>query len=155
MTPVVVLAMAVLCPSLASSAELPRNAVAVWSSGDEFVALQPADSGSTANAHPVDLNAEQIAATLSRIAFTRDGKKRELLDAASATRIAPHVAQAFRRASAQQDVLFAAVTTTKAELIGQNEVSVAARAFYADGRLQLIVGDLHASNIAPELCRSP
>src|SRR5438105_14696892 len=95
MTRVVVLAMAVLCPSLASSAELPRNAVAVWSSGDEFVAPQPADSGSAANAHPVDLTAEQIAATLSRIAFTRD-KKRELLDAASATRIAPHLAQAFR-----------------------------------------------------------
>src|SRR5947207_2873977 len=139
----------------AATTVLPRGAVAVWSADDEFVVLLPADASSAANAHPATLSEGELVAALTRIKVLRDRKEWPLITAAAARRIAPHLAAAFARATPQQDVGFAAITEIDAELFGHHSVGVAARAFYANKQLSLIVGDLHASTISQEFFRSP
>ncbi len=156
---VVALVMLIFGATATYAAELPRGATFVWASGDEFVALVPQDEmGGAApprNAHPATMQPAELAAALSNVMVEQDGKRHPLLDHKAASRIAPQLAKAFARATTQQDVAFAAITEVKAALFGASEVSLAARAFWLDGRLQLIVADLHTSSIAPEFYRSP
>jgi len=144
-------------PLVVSSAAAPPEAT--WKAGAELVKLAPQDSlpGTRAtepNDHPVVLKPEDLAVSLAAIRFERGGRSLPLLEAAAATRLARPLSTALSRASPNEDVLFAAEFSAKPAPIGSSRVTVAGRAFYLNERLNLIIGDLHASTVAPEFYRS-
>jgi len=148
------------CVSVASAETAkPSQPVAIWADGDQFVQLAPQDSiaGSPPppNAHPVTIAPADIAAALAKIALRREGEGYLLFDAKTTRRLAAPLSKALSQAAPNQDVLFAVLMWVKAALLGSNDVTVAGRAFVLNGRLHVIIGDLHRSAVAPEFYRYP
>ena len=141
-----------ICSSSAGSASLEET---VWKGVDEFVKLVPQDAPAAPNQHPASLRPADLAATLEGIRLRTDDATDSLMARRDAQRLAPHLAAALSRASPGQDVVIALSIPVKARLIGSEEVTIAARAFHSDGKLNLIVGDLWRSALSPDYRRSP
>jgi len=106
----------------------------VWESADEYVKLAPQDAprGMPAppNQHPIALRSDDLAQALTKISVRTGQRRLLLMDSQTATRLAPHLAEALGRASPDQDVVFAVLTWVKADIVGSNDVTIAARVFY-------------------------
>jgi hypothetical protein len=159
--PAVVAAVAVLCALAlvaaprAEAASAAAGAQVVWAGDDEFVRLVAAEPGAAPNEHPARFAADDLSAALACVTLRRDGNSLPLLARRDAARLAPHLARALAEAGPAQDVVFAAHVRVPGGFFGSQDLTLAARLFVADGRLQVIVGDLFRSAVAPEFYRSP
>jgi hypothetical protein len=154
--------MAILaCGSIASAESAkPSPSVTIWTDGDQFVQLAPQDtlangSPAAANTHPVTLDPNDVVAALTKIRIRRSDETYHLFDTKTARRLATPLSKALSRAAPNQDALFAVLMWIKGEMLGSTDVTVAGRAFFLDGRLHVVIGDLHRSAVAPEFFRTP
>lgn len=129
----------------------------VWEEADQFVSIVPRESAdgvaTSANQHPAQLEPQRISAALQGILLQAreqapgTAQLLPLLQPQVAEQLAPYLSRALAQADARQDVLFAITTFYKSALIGKQKVSVAARAFYLNDRLHLVLGDVFRSTL--------
>tara|TARA_R110000822_G_scaffold21702_15_gene68497 strand:+ start:11380 stop:12225 length:846 start_codon:yes stop_codon:yes gene_type:complete len=125
----------------------------VWEGGDQFVSIVPLEEAAQPNHQPTQLAAETIAAVFSSIKVSKADTAGEasaglpLLQPQVANQLGANISTALGQAGPREDVVFAVNTTTPTGLIGKEKVSVAARVFYRDGRLHLILGDVFRSTL--------
>ncbi|MFK8069047.1 MAG: hypothetical protein AB8D52_12455 [Gammaproteobacteria bacterium] len=100
------------------------------------------------NDHPVELNEEDISKALSLLEITEDkrfGKSEETGPVFSLLQInvlSKNLARGLTKARADQDILFALKKDVDRFLgMKKQQVFVAGRVFYKDGRLNIIIGD--------------
>jgi hypothetical protein len=145
--PAVILMAAFILISNSSNASAARQTL--WESRDQFVALEPQERSSSdskiANAHPLDLPEETLAAQLMSLTIrTVDTKKTAPLFTAQAVElIAPQLQQALSKAKPDQDVTFAVIGFHTA-LYGfaKSPKVTTGRIFHHGGKLNLIIGQM-------------
>ena len=134
------LACSVMSVNIACSAERRE----LWQSRDQFVALEGLEQGADgANTHPAEFEPETLTALLTAIDVRIEGATgtEPLFTQAALQTLAPHLLQALRTATAQDDVTFA-VIGSHSSLYGlaKSPKVTTGRLFRRDGRLNLIVG---------------
>jgi hypothetical protein len=119
----------------------------LWQSRDQFVALDRQDSpiGGTVitNDHPVEISPDRLTAILASIEFHSADSDRpeQLITKQSLELIVPEIVQGFRKATAGEDVTFALIGLHSSMLgFGKSPKVTTGRAFYKDGRLNVIFG---------------
>lgn len=143
----------------ACSATMPRAAVTdatpVWSDGNGYVWLEPAENGAR-NGHPVEIPADVLRGSLSALRMdTRPGERQdhalsafagdEVFTEGMLERLAEPLAQALARARPDQDVVFSVRgfrSSTWSSYVGRDVVT-SARLFHDDLGLQLVVGEIN------------
>jgi hypothetical protein len=145
-----------------AAAASPNDTTEIWKHIDEFVVLAPEDAPAGGaplrNDQPVVIGAADLAMALSKLRVeegAHDGQSVPLFARDAARRLAVPLSTALSRAAPDQDVLFAIEMDEKAALFGYKPVSVAGRAFYQNGTLQLIIGEVHVTTISPEYKNYP
>jgi hypothetical protein len=151
-----------LCLGLMQAATAAPKGREIWKTPDEFVLLAPQDAMEDErpqlNDHPIVLDPGRLAAALTRLRVHEAKDPSEavaVFEPDAARRLATALSDAFGRAAADQDVLFAIDMAQKAAMFGSNPVSVAGRAFYQGRHLHLIIGELHISTVPPEYKNYP
>ena len=143
----------------ACSATMPRAAVTdatpVWSDGNGYVWLEPAENGAR-NDHPAGIPADVLRESLSALRMeTRPGERQdhalsafagdEVLTEGMLERLAEPLSQALARARPDQDVVFSVRgfrSSTWSSYVGRDVVT-SARLFHDDLGLQLVVGEIN------------
>jgi len=145
-----------------AAAASPTDTTEIWKHIDEFVVLAPEDAPAGGaplrNDQPVVIGAADLAMALSKLRVeegAHDAAAVPLFARDAARRLAVPLSTALSRAAPDQDVLFAIEMDEKAALFGYKPVSVAGRAFYQNGTLQLIIGEVHVTTISPEYKNYP
>jgi FAD/FMN-containing dehydrogenase len=130
-----------------SSASLASEGRQLWHSRDQFVALEQQNTRSTGtvqpNNHPVEIPPDRLTALLASIEFSsaESVKPEQLLLSESLEVLVPHMVQGFRKAAPGEDVTFAIIGLHKSSLgFARNPKVTTGRAFYRDGRLNIIFG---------------
>lgn len=129
---------------------------AVWEGSDQFVRIVPQDQGRAGptppNDHPVELDAETLRKVLASITLWREGgffdvagepETVTLFNEHQASLLGRKLAEAFAEAGPEEDVTFAVMGLQSKLVVAREKYSTAGRAFYKDGRLNLIIGDMH------------
>jgi hypothetical protein len=119
----------------------------LWQSRDQFVALERQDSpmGGTviANDHPVEISPDRLTAILTSIEFRSADSDRpeQLISKQSLEPLVPEIIKGFRKATSGEDVTFALIGLHTSMLgFGKSPKVTTGRAFYKDGRLNVIFG---------------
>ncbi len=124
----------------------------LWKSGvNLYIKLVKQDKSRRAdtppNQHPVALNAEQITQALQSLqvyygsGFFADDKPGALLSIQQCRLLGQYLSAGLRTARANQDIVFVLARLERKYLLVRNTKFTGGRAFYLDGRLQLIIGD--------------
>lgn len=140
--------------TLQTSQAVASNIVSdlIWAGNDEFVRLVPLEEhAQRSNDHPSNHSPAQLAAGLRAIeVFKSDSdnpSRQALFDDATSQQLGALLAEALAEARPDQDVLFAIITSRPAGLLGKHKESISARVFVAQGRLNLILGDVFRSTL--------
>ncbi len=130
-----------------SSASPASEGRQLWHSRDQFVALEQQDARSTGtlqpNSHPVEIPPDRLTAILASIEFSsaESAKPEQLLLSESLELLVPQLVQGFRKAAPGEDVTFAIIGLYKTSLgFARTPKVTTGRAFYNDGRLNIIFG---------------
>lgn len=136
------LALLVLSPASKASEGLQ-----LWYSRDQFVSLVPQDTRSSGtvppNNHPVKIPPDRLTAMLASIEYSsaESTKPEQLFLSESLEILVPQLVQGFRKAAPGEDVTFAIVGLHKTSFSFARIPKVTTgRAFYEDGRLNIIFG---------------
>jgi hypothetical protein len=133
-------------PSMAAKNESVKT---LWHFRYQYVRLEPQDTCSdqpaVPNAHPIRLKAEELRAALAslRLSIPDHERPTAVFTRAELDTLVPPMVEAFREADAGEDVAIAIEGAHPAS-IGYRRSMTTARLFYRDGRLNVIVGCLHA-----------
>ncbi|HSL69566.1 MAG TPA: SHOCT domain-containing protein, partial [Longimicrobiales bacterium] len=136
-----------------SATETSRGQVVLWSGDDQWIRLEPQDSGAAPNDHPAQLNAEAVSNALSalRVRVIDDDSgtetQRPVFTRAEITNLAPQVVVGLGKAGPQQDVTFSTIGShalSAGGLVKDPGVN-AGRIFYQDGKLNVIFGELQSN----------
>ncbi len=120
----------------------------LWQSGDQFVALVPAEQQSDAvpNDHPVSLDRERLGAALASLQWQEeaDAKPVPLFTDYEISVLAEQIGSGLAGAGAGDDLVFALVGNHPAFMgLARRPQVTTGRVFYAKGRVQLILGMVH------------
>ena len=143
--------LAVAALLLSCLAPISRADENIWKSGlNLYVRITEQDDMDSGrpppNQHPAMLNPAEITNALTDIQvwdkhwFRKDDIE-EVFSEAQARLLGQQLAVALRKASPTQDVVFAIARTDKSMLVFQDVSYTAGRAFYANDRLNIILGD--------------
>jgi hypothetical protein len=143
-----------LVAAITCAADMPRNAVVLWSANDQWVKIEPQDDpASSPNDHPIQLASEAISNALAalqiRIVDEDAGTEtqRSVFTREELHNLAPRVASGLAKAGPRQDVTFSTVGShplAAGGLIKDPGVN-AGRLFYDDGKLNVIFGELQSN----------
>jgi len=125
-------------------AEWSKNTSNPMRWGDwDMIRMESSQDGAT-NGHPVQLTPDQVAAAMRNIQIQTFKEVNNLFSEDEVRRFAPAISVGLARASANQELVF--VTTGEHKWSGLIAPSVAnaGRVFYADGRLNILLGQAHA-----------
>ncbi len=130
-----------------SSASQASDGRQIWHSRDQFVALEPQEKRSTCsvepNDHPCEIPPDRLTAILASIEFSpaESAKPEPLFLSESLELLVPQIVQGFRKAAPGEDVTFAIIGLHKSLLgFARSPKVTTGRAFYTDGRLNIIFG---------------
>ena len=116
----------------------------LWQSRDQFVALESLEKGAEgANAHPAEVDQETLGALLASIDVRIDTSSavEPLFTQAAQQAVVPHLVQALKKASPDQDVTFAVIGLhTSLYGLAKSPKVTTGRLFRRDGHLNLIIG---------------
>jgi hypothetical protein len=119
----------------------------IWQSGVQYVKLVKQDGSSTPpNDHPVELEAQQITAALKAVEYWKEGWFKDksgnrVFSDGQASILGLRLAEALQKAKPEQDVAFALTQLKTLGLGVKDRAYTAGRAFYKDGRLNVLIGD--------------
>ncbi|WP_341679280.1 SHOCT domain-containing protein [Niveibacterium sp. SC-1] len=119
----------------------PANAMR-WGDWD-MLRLEASQQGAAPSAQPVQLTPDQVAAAMRNIQIATFKEVNKLFSEAEVRRFAPAIAIGLSRATANQELVF--ITTGEHMWSGLIAPSVAnaGRVFFADGRLNFLLGQTH------------
>ena len=119
---------------------LQADARTQWNLGEfSYVKLVPAETGAPPNAQPVNLAPGGLAALLSSVRATLDGKGVPLFYKDEVAALAPALSEALAQAGPDQDVVL--VSTSRRGHYLMRAEGLTARIFVRDGALNLLVHD--------------
>jgi hypothetical protein len=130
-----------------SSASQAADGRQIWQNRDQFVSLVHQDTPSPGsvqqNNHPLEIPPDRLTAILAAIEYTsaENAKPEPLFLSQSLEVLVPHMVQGFQKAAPGEDVTFA-IIGLHPSLFGfaKNPKVTTGRAFYKDGRLNIIFG---------------
>jgi len=121
----------------------------VWEGGDQYVKLVHEEKGAAPNQHPVDLLPSQLATVLGTLKFNRETglfgdeiEKIPLFVQSEITILSSALSRALARAKPAEDITFQLVGMHRGSF-AKERMGVAGRAFFKDGKLNIIMGDVH------------
>jgi len=121
----------------------------VWEGGDQFVKLVTEEKGAAPNQHPVELAPSQLATVLRTLKLKREtglfGDEIEqipLFARSEITILSSALSRALARAKPGEDVIFQLIGMHPGSF-AKERMGVAGRVFFKDGRLNIIMGDVH------------
>lgn len=119
---------------------LQADARTQWNLGEfSYVKLVPAEPGAPPNAQPVTLAPSSLAALLSSVRATLEGKRVPLFYKGEVADLAPALSEALAQAGPDQDVVL--VSTSRRGHYFMRAEGLTARVFVRDGALNLLVHD--------------
>ena len=119
----------------------------LWESGKNLhIKIDDQDKASDGpakpNEHPVRLDPKQITNALKYLkVFDKENKFKPVFAIQQATLLGKYLANGLSQADPDQDILFALVKTDTAYVVVKEVYYMAGRAFYVDGKLNIIIGD--------------
>jgi hypothetical protein len=141
------LACSLLVLLICSSASTASEGRQLWHSRDQFVSLVQQDRRTPEvvlpNDHPVEIPPARLAAMLAAIEFSssENAKPEQLFLGESLEVLVPQMVQGFQKAAPGEDVAFAIIGLHKTSLgFAKSPKVTTGRAFYKDGRLNIIFG---------------
>lgn len=134
---------------LAAPAAVAAKDELLWKSGPvQYIGYAEQDTARQgANDHPAELDPRQIAAALEALQFrsedffATDDELEPVFSLAQARRLAEQLARGLKRAEPDQDIIFALEKNVTKLLVLTDQVIVSGRAFFKDGKLNIIIGD--------------
>ena len=120
----------------------------IWKSGlYSYFKYEKQDSNKFGkNDHPVDLDGKQISTALTALEFTE--KKlftgetiKSVFTIAQVNLLGKQIAKGLKNAKAGQDIIFVLVGSNPKLILLDQKYFIAGRAFYKDGKLNIIIGD--------------
>ncbi|HSD75436.1 MAG TPA: SHOCT domain-containing protein [Steroidobacteraceae bacterium] len=136
-----------------SATDTARGPVVLWAGDDQWVRLEPQDSGAAPNDHPAQLNAEEVSNALSALrlrvidADSGTETQRPVFTRTEIANLAPQVVVGLGKAGPQQDVTFSTIGShalSAGGLVKDPGVN-AGRIFYQGGKLNVIFGELQSN----------
>jgi hypothetical protein len=132
------------------------NAVDIFEGGDQYVKLVDADKDDATrpNEHPIQMRAEDIRTVLEALVFEKSGGLFDesvvqvpLFVPSEVALLTAKLPEALASAEPTQDVIFV-VDGRHQGPMAKERMAVAGRVFYLDGKLNMILGDVHKRFIA-------
>ncbi len=103
---------------------------------------EPNQGQAKPNEHPVKLEASNIVNALKAIKiYDRKNKFKSVFSIQQATLLGKYLANGLSKAEPDQDILFALAKTAVSYAVMKETYYMAGRAFYVNGRLNIIIGD--------------
>lgn len=139
--------------------------IMLWKTKADYVAITPIEKGVRKNNHPVNLNNEEIYKILEsiHIADKRSnildldlfdfitGEEKEnnseinpLFNKNELSKLSGPISKAFAKVSPNEDIIFS-ITGQHIGKIGDDSLSTAARIFYSNNNIHVIIGDMRVS----------
>lgn len=137
---------------LAIAAAAPADEDLYKSGLNVYIRLTEQEDDAPPNQHPVNLNAQEITNALSTIEvwekkgffsdiFSKEEGPQTVFSDSQAGTLGLYLAQGLAKASPKQDIVFTVVRHESGFLKIRTTTYTAGRAFYADDRLHIILGD--------------
>lgn len=133
---------------LSSANALFENENIIWKSGyNQFVLVNFDAKKHGPNQHPVKLNVQEIDAALKSLTLRGEGfsgqdeQPEPVFTFLTAKRLAENIAKGLNQASPEQDLFFTVQSSKQKLLILTKKFVTSGRAFYRDGKLNIIIGD--------------
>ncbi len=125
----------------------------IWRSGNSmYFKYEPLDSDKFGNNdHPVDLEEKDIAIALESLIIwdkeylSNEGDSTPVFSLREINRLAKFIAKGLRGARPDQDIVFLTEMTSPKLILLKKKIANAGRAFYKDGKLNLIIGTYNQS----------
>lgn len=139
-----VVAQADLLPDLFKKTPIDRE---IWKEGEQYVGLAAQDAGAAPNQHPAELDVGEVRDALRSLemwekgGLLREEKSTALFTQGQAETLGRYLPEALARAKPNQDALFVVrgYGSIALDTLKEREWT-SGRAFFADGKLNLIVG---------------
>lgn len=120
----------------------------IWKSGyNQFVLVDFDVKKHGQNQHPVKLNVQEIDAALKSLTLRGEGfsgqdeQPEPVFTFLTAKRLAENIVKGLNQASPEQDLFFTVQSSKQKLLILTQKFVTSGRAFYRDGKLNIIIGD--------------
>ena len=119
----------------------------LWESGlSLYIKIASQDNKSRPNQHPVTLDAREIANALNAMEImegrrSEDSEQKTVFTFQQATLLGQYLANGLLRAQPDEDIVFALVSNKRSYVVMKDTYYMAGRAFYANDRLNIIIGD--------------
>lgn len=133
-----------LLPDLFKKTPIERE---IWKEGEQYVGLAAQDAGTTPNQHPAELDVGEVRDALRSLelwekgGLLREEKSTALFTQGQAETLGRYLPEALARAKPNQDALFVVrgYGSIALDTLKEREWT-SGRVFYADGKLNLIIG---------------
>jgi len=119
----------------------------LWESGlNLHIKIASQDNKSRPNQHPATLDAREIANALNAMEIlekrmVKEDELNTVFTFQQATLLGQHLANGLQRAGPDEDIVFALVSNKRSYVVVKDTYYMAGRAFYANDRLNIIIGD--------------
>lgn len=119
----------------------------IWRASEQYVKLGRQDGRNTPpNDHPVELSPDDVAAALRSLEYwsgrgRESGESEVVFLPGVASSLGGRIVQGLAKAEPDQDVVFAVAQMKRLALGLRDRAYVGGRAFYKDGKLNIILGD--------------
>jgi hypothetical protein len=119
----------------------------LWESGlNLYIKITDQDSKIKPNQHPITLDAREVANALNQILildrkFVKEDELKTVFTIQQATLLGQYLASGLQKANPDEDIVFALVSNKRSYVVLKETYYLAGRAFYADDRLHVIIGD--------------
>ena len=119
----------------------------LWESGlNLHIKITGQDNKSKPNQHPVTLDAREISNALIQIQilnrkFVKEDELKTVFTIQQATLLGQYLASGLQKAKPDEDIVFALVSNKTSYVVLKETYYMAGRAFYADDRLHIIIGE--------------
>ena len=119
----------------------------LWESGlNLYIKIANQDNKSRPNQHPATLDAREITNALNAMEIlekrmVKEDELKTVFTFQQATLLGQHLASGLQRAGPDEDIIFALVSNKRSYVVMKETYYMAGRAFYANDRLNIIIGD--------------
>ena len=119
----------------------------LWESGlNLYIKITDQDNKTRPNQHPVTLDAKEIANALNAMEILekrmiKEDEVNTVFSFQQATLLGQYLASGLQKARPDEDIVFALVSNKRSYVVIKETYYMAGRAFYADDRLHIIIGD--------------
>jgi len=137
-----------LIPDFFGGGDSDKGGRVLWEAGDQYVKVVPREKDSLPNQHPVTLSVAEVATALGALQYNRDPGLLSREDAvplfvpSEVNDLANVIARGMPELGPDDDLAFVVIGLHRSTF-AKERMGVSGRLFYADGRLNIVLGDVH------------